>query len=167
MSRSLPAPSRPPLSAWVSAGALAAVASVAVNLAVFGVADAADASLVVVDGGDAHEVMAGDIAVASLVPLVVGVAVVAAVVAATHRRLGVVRLAQVVGGGFALLSVAGPLTIDTDGGTAAALATMHVVTGAAFVLALEAVRRRMTPARHPAESPDRSTEPGDAPPVAA
>jgi hypothetical protein len=117
-------------STWLRAGAIAAAASVVGNLAVLGVADLADASLVVTDGGTTHEITAGGVVGASLVPVVAGV-VIAALIAV--RWVGVVRLAQVVGGAFALLSVGGPLAADTDGGTSIALAVMHVVTGAAFV----------------------------------
>jgi hypothetical protein len=48
----------------------------------------------------------------------------------------------VVGGLLALLSVAGPTLAATDSGTRLALALMHLVVGAAAVLALEAIRRR-------------------------
>lgn len=44
-------------------------------------------------------------------------------------------------------SAAGPLTADTDGGTAAALAVMHAVVAAAYVLGLEVARRRLLAAR--------------------
>jgi hypothetical protein len=151
---------------WLAVGALAAVASAAGNLAVFAIARAADASLVVVDGGEVHEVEASGVAGASVVPMLAGIALVALVVGIAPRRLGVVRLAQVVGGGFALLSVVGPLTIDTDGGTAAALAVMHVVTGATLVIGLEGARRRVVAARRtPGANPVETT--GDASPVAA
>lgn len=127
-------------STWLRAGALAAGVSVVGNLAVLGVAEVGDASLVVTDAGTAHDIAAGGVVVASLVPVVVGVALVALI---ALRWLGVVRLAQIVGGAFALLSVAGPLAADTDGGTSIALAAMHVVTGAAFVAGLELARRRL------------------------
>jgi hypothetical protein len=38
--------------------------------------------------------------------------------------------------------VAGPFAADTDGGTAAALAVMHLVVGAAYVAGTEAARAR-------------------------
>lgn len=127
--------------AWSRAGAAAAVGAAAANLVVLAVARATDASLVVVDNGEAHGIDAGGVIFSSVVPVVIGVALTALV---ALRWRGVVRLAQVVGGGFALISVAGPLSIDTDAGTAAALALMHVVVGAAFVAGLEWARRSLT-----------------------
>jgi hypothetical protein len=126
---------------WLQAGALGTAVSLTVNLVVLAVARAADATMVVDDGGTLHEVLASDVVTASAVPLVVGTVVVALV---ALRWLGMVRLAQIVSAGFTLLSLAGPLTAETDGGTAATLATMHVVTGVAFVGALEVARRRIT-----------------------
>jgi len=125
--------------AWLQAGVLAAALSVAANLVVLAAARAADASMVVVDGGTSAEITAASVATSSAVPVIVGLVVVALL---ALRWSATVRLAQVVGGAFALLSVAGPLAADTDGGTAAALAIMHVVVGGAFVLALEVARRQ-------------------------
>ena len=59
----------------------------------------------------------------------------------------VIRLAQVIGGGLALLTVAGPLTTDADGATRVALALMHVVLAVAVVVTLEAIRRRTKTSR--------------------
>lgn len=158
-----PTPRTPTGSTWLRAGALAATASVVGNLVVLGVADVGDASLAVTDGGTVHDIAAGGVVVASLVPVAAAVALVAV---AALRWFGVVRLAQVVGGTFALLSVAGPLAADTDTGTSIALAAMHVVSGAAFVIGLEVARRRIVAARRtPTAAPARTT--GDAPPIAA
>lgn len=136
-------------SIWLRAGVVAVAASAAGNLAVLGVAELGDASLVVTDGDTAHDIVAGGVIAASVVPVVVGV-LAAALIAL--RWLGVVRLAQIVGGGFALLSVAGPLAADADGGTRIALAAMHVVTGAAFVAGLELARHRLVGARRADDS---------------
>ena len=156
-------PRTPTGSTWLRAGALAATASVVGNLVVLGVADVGDASLAVTDGGTVHDIAAGGVVAASLVPVVAAVALVAV---AALRWFGVVRLAQVAGGTFALLSVAGPLAADTDTGTSIALAAMHVVSGAAFVIGLEVARRRIVAARRtPAAAAARTT--GDAPPIAA
>jgi hypothetical protein len=51
------------------------------------------------------------------------------------------RIAQYMGGGLALLSVAGPLSSGADGGTVAALTLMHITVGVAVVTTLELHRR--------------------------
>jgi len=150
-------------STWLRAGAVAVAASAVGNLAVLGVAELGDASLVVTDSGTAHDIAAGGVVGASVVPVVVGIALVALI---ALRWIGVVRLAQVVGGAFALLSVGGPLAADTDGGTSVALAVMHVVTGAAFVAGLELARRRLVAARS-ADASRRAAASDDPRPLAA
>ncbi len=60
---------------------------------------------------------------------------------------GVIRLAQVIGGGIALLTAAGPLMTDADGATRVALALMHVVLAVAVVVTLVAIRRRAKASR--------------------
>ena len=129
---------------WWQASAAGAVAAAVGNLVIFLIGLAADASFVVMDRGDLHEVTVGGVIVATVPPLVVGI-----VLAALLARWwpGVLRLAQVVGGTLALLTVAGPLMADTDGGTRLALALMHVVLGVAVVLSLEALRRRVKASR--------------------
>lgn len=161
--RTSPAPSGNAGSVWLRAGAIAVAASAVGNLAVLGVAELGDASLAVTDGGTTHDIVAGGVVFASAVPVVVGVLAVAVV---ALRWLGVVRVAQIVGGGFALLSVAGPLAADADGGTRAALAAMHVVTGAAFVASLELARRRLGAGRK-ADDSGSATASDNARPLAA
>lgn len=125
--------------AWWQATLLAAAAATVVNLVILALGTAADATFVVDDSGKPHEVVAGDVVFSSAVPLLVAFAVVAIV---ARWWASVVRVAQVVGGGVALFSALGPLSADTDGGTALALALMHVVVGVALVAGLEAIRRR-------------------------
>ena len=129
---------------WWQASAAGAVAATVGNLVIFLIGVAADASFVVMDRGDLHEVTVGGVIVATVPPLVVGT-----VLAALLARWwpGVLRLAQVLGGTLALLTAAGPLMADTDGGTRLALALMHVVLGVAVVLSLEALRRRVKASR--------------------
>lgn len=133
---------------WLQAGALGTAAAVGASLAAFVVARAADASMVVIDAGSAHEVTAGSVVVAAAAPVVLGTVLAAL---AAMRWFAVTRVAQIVGGGFGLVSAAGPLTADTDGGTAAALAVMHVVVAAAYVLGLEVAHRRLLAAHVPAD----------------
>jgi hypothetical protein len=129
---------------WLAIAAATTVAAVVVNVIIRSVADAADASLVVTSGDSSDEISAGVVIFATVVPLVAGFVVTALL---ALRWPGVIRVAQVVGGVLAVLSMASPLAADTDGGTSAALAVMHVTTGAAFVLGLEVVRRRLVAAR--------------------
>ena len=129
---------------WWQASAAGAVAAAVGNLVIFLIGLAAGASFVVMDRGELHQVTAGEVIVATVPPLVVGT-----VLAALLARWwpGVLRLAQVIGGTLALLTAAGPIMADTDGGTRLALALMHVVLGVAVVLSLEALRRRVKASR--------------------
>lgn len=129
---------RPGLTWWQAAAAGAGIAT-AVNLVVLLVARAADASLVLREPGADHAITVGGVIFSSAVPMVGGILL------ATALALlwpGFLRVAQFVGGGFGLLSAAGPVLSDTDAGTRVALATMHMVVAVVVVLALEAIRRR-------------------------
>jgi hypothetical protein len=134
------APARTAVPWWHAATAVvaAAVAAIVVNELVMLVGRAAGASFVLDDRGTPHVVTAVDVVVATW-PMVVGTAL---GILLARWRTWFLRVAQVVGGGLALLSVAGPLLAVTDSGTRLALAFMHVVVGAAAVLALEVVHRR-------------------------
>ncbi|MFD7260582.1 DUF6069 family protein [Streptomyces sp. NPDC059874] len=123
---------------WWKALITGAVGAVVVNLIVFAVAKLADASLTVVNGTDEHAITVGDVIGASLVPLLIGTG--AALLLALWKPV-FLRIAQYVGGGLALLSVAGPLSSDADGGTVAALSLMHITLGLATVTTLELHRR--------------------------
>ncbi|MEV4947365.1 DUF6069 family protein [Streptomyces sp. NPDC053755] len=128
-----------------------AAAAALVNLVVLGVAKLAGASLVVVDAGQEHPITIGGVLGSSTVPLVVGTG--AAMLLALWKPV-FLRLAQYVGGGLALLSVAGPLSSDADGGTVAALSLMHVTLGVAVVATLELHRRHTrSTGQQPVEGP--------------
>lgn len=118
--------------------AAATVAAIVTNLLVLLAGRVADASFVLDDRGTPHVVTALDVVVASW-PMVVGMAL---AVALARWRSWFLRVGQVLGGGLALLSVAGPMLALTDPGTRLALALMHLVVGAAVVIGLEAIRRR-------------------------
>ncbi|MDQ4104901.1 MAG: DUF6069 family protein [Actinomycetota bacterium] len=128
---------------WQAIGAGAVVAAVA-NLAILLIGWVAGASFVVMDAGKPHEVTAWGVVVTTIPPLVLGTGLAALL---ARWWPGVLRWAQVIGGGLALLTVAGPMMSDTDGATRLALALMHVVVGAAVVVSLELMRRRITSAR--------------------
>lgn len=134
---SIPAIRRGPWRAAATAVALAAVGAILVNEVVMLAGRAAGASFVLDDRGTPHVVTAVDVVVATW-PMVAGMAL--AVVLARWRPW-FLRVAQVVGGGLALLSVAGPMLAVTDSGTRLALGLMHVVVGVATVVGLEMLRR--------------------------
>jgi hypothetical protein len=113
---------------WWKALVAGAVCAVVVNLIVLAVAELAGASLVIVDGGEEHPITVGGVIGASALLL-------------SLWKPVFLRIAQYMGGGLALLSVAGPLSSGADGGTVAALTLMHITVGVAVVTALELHRR--------------------------
>ncbi|WP_158879772.1 MULTISPECIES: DUF6069 family protein [unclassified Streptomyces] len=115
-----------------------AVGAAVANLVVFAAAKAAGASLVVMDAGEEHPITIGGVIGSSVVPLVVGLG--AALLLALWKPV-FLRIAQYAGTGLALLSVAGPLSADADGGTVAALALMHITLGVAVFTTLRLHRR--------------------------
>lgn len=124
---------------WLSAVRLGTVATTVVNLLVLALGRATDASLTYVDDGATSQVGVGDVVFASALPLALGTGLAALL---ALRWAWMTRLAQVVGGALALLTIAGPLSMDTDGGTRLVLSVMHVVVAVAVVAILEVGRRR-------------------------
>lgn len=94
------------------------------------------------------------VTIATVLSLAVGFAIAAVLVA--RRATTWVRRYQVVGGVLALVSVASPLILDTDAATKAVLVAMHLVCGAAFVLALQPHASRAQRADDAATSPARA-----------
>ncbi|MFZ3498300.1 DUF6069 family protein [Streptomyces sp. 5.8] len=123
---------------WWKALATGAGGAVVVNLIVLAVANLAGASLIVVSDGAEHPITVGSVIGASIVPLAFGAG--AAFLMALWKPV-FLRIAQYVGGGLALLSVAGPLSSGADGGTVAALSLMHLTLGVAVVTTLQLQRR--------------------------
>ncbi|MFD6225730.1 DUF6069 family protein [Streptomyces sp. NPDC060232] len=123
---------------WWKVLVTGAAGATVVNLVVFAVAKLAGASLVVMDAGEQHPITIGGVIGSSVVPLVVGTG--AALVLALWKPV-FLRIAQYVGSGLALLSVAGPLSADADGGTVAALSLMHLTLGVAVFTTLQLHRR--------------------------
>ncbi|WP_405594180.1 DUF6069 family protein [Streptomyces sp. NBC_01410] len=123
---------------WWKALVTGAVCAVVVNLIVLAIAKLADASLIIVNGGAEHPIAVGGVIGASVVPLVVGTG---AALLLSLWKLVFLRIAQYMGGGLALLSVAGPLSSGADGGTVAALTLMHITLGVTVVTTLELHRR--------------------------
>ncbi|WP_051806707.1 DUF6069 family protein [Streptomyces sp. NRRL F-2664] len=124
---------------WWKVLVIGAVGAAVANLVVFAVAKLAGASLVVLDAGEEHAVTVGGVVGASVVPLVAGTG--AALLLGLWRPV-FLRIAQYAGSGLALLSVAGPLSSDADGGTVAALTLMHLTLGVAVFTTLHLHRHR-------------------------
>lgn len=130
-------PSRTGL-AWWQAALLAAVTATALNLAIWGVARIAGAQLALPDDGAPYPITADSVAFMSAVPMLAGIALAALI---ARWWTGVLRMAQLVGALLAVGTVWGVFGGDT--GTALALTSMHLVSGAVVVLSLEGVRRRV------------------------
>lgn len=122
------------------AGLTPASTAAAANLAVFAIARAAGAALLVRFSGHqaAWSISAVDVIVATLVALGLGT-VVAALWLGRHRR-GLL-VVQVTGALVALASLSIPLGVHAGSGTKAALASMHLIAGAAFITAMAVARR--------------------------
>jgi hypothetical protein len=118
-----------------------ALAAIGINLVLWGIGRATGASFVVDPAlGDPNVEVGGlKVAVTTLLPFVVGALLLA--LAARRSRRWVVGVG-VVGAAFAVASAAGPLDGAHDTTTAVLLATMHLTTGAAFVVAVTRVRLR-------------------------
>lgn len=119
---------------------VAAAASVAGNLIIFGAASIADVDLLVPEspGSDATiDLTAGTVAFASVVPL--AVALVAALLLRRQRHGGRLFTALVAAG--LVLSYGPLLGSDMDSGTAITLALMHPVVAAAALWQLRPVAR--------------------------
>jgi hypothetical protein len=110
------------------------LAAIVANVVLWGLGRVADASFLVDPalGAPNVEVGALKVIVTTVLPFAVGVLLLA--LAARRSRRWVVGVG-VMGAAFALVSAAGPLDGGHDTATAVLLATMHVTTGAAFVVA--------------------------------
>ena len=129
---------------WWQAIIAGALAAAVVNLVIFFIGGAAGASFAFLDRGNLHEVGTWGVIIATVCPLAVGTGLATLL---AHWWSWVTRWAQVIGGGFALLTMAGPLMTDADGATKVALALMHVMVAVAAVVTLEAIRRRTKTSR--------------------
>lgn len=116
----------PARSITVTNTALAAVAALVVNLIIFGIGSAADATW---DAGAPYAIGVPMVALFSLVPLVFAAAVVAGIVTRYPRFQ---RIAAWVGLAFAIATIAGSLTMATQTLTGLCLGAMHIVAGLAW-----------------------------------
>jgi hypothetical protein len=115
----------------LTTGAVAAAATAAVNAVIFSLGRAAGVDYVV---DSTTTVAVADVVTFTLMAFAVGL--VAAAVARGLRRPGY-RALQVVGAVIAVASIAMDLPIDGSPAAKLLLASMHLVTGAGFVVALE------------------------------
>jgi hypothetical protein len=124
-------------------GAIAAGLAVVVNLLLYGIGRAAGDTLVVAWGPEPVQMRIGAFAVITntLLSFAVGLVVTALVVRRRPRRL---RTMQIVAAGFTVVSVIQPLVVDTRLSTRMLLIAMHLITGAAFVAALQRSRTAET-----------------------
>jgi hypothetical protein len=131
------APGRRALPAWQAVAGAAVLAAV-VNLIVLYIGDAAGASLALKLDGKSDDITAGSVIFMSVVAPAIGIT---AIVLLARWRPALLRVGQIVSAAVAVLTAVGPLTLDTDGGTAATLVTMHLFVGLVAVAALEVIRR--------------------------
>ncbi|WP_406168190.1 DUF6069 family protein [Streptomyces sp. NBC_00996] len=125
------------LPAWQAVICAAVIAAVA-NVIVLIIGDAAGASLVLELNGKPDEIGAADVIIVSVLAPAVGVT---AAVLLARWRPGFLRVAQILAAAVAVVSLVGPLTLETDGGTATTIAVMHLLVGGIAIAALEAIRR--------------------------
>ena len=136
---SSPTTNAPRTRAVVRAATLSAVAATVVNVALWGIGRAAGAGFVVDPALGDPDLQVGvlKVVLTTLLPFTVGAALL--VLTARRSRRWVAMLAAVASV-FAVASAAGPLAGGHDTGTSVLLATMHVTTGAAFVVAATKAR---------------------------
>ncbi|QIS01534.1 hypothetical protein F5X71_03695 [Nocardia brasiliensis] len=115
--------------------------AVAVNLVVWALGLAAGGSFDVVEQGVTNHVGVGAVVISSAVPLLIGMTLAAL---ASYVRVGVLRVAQVVGGVLAIATIGLTVSATFDTVSTIALSMMHVVLAPVLVLGLEAMRRGLT-----------------------
>lgn len=115
-------------------GAVAAACAAVVNAAIWGSGRAADVGFVVPgrSGGESR-VSISHVVVLTLASLAIGTAV-AALAAIRSRRWW--RGVVIAGVAVSVLSATAPLSLDAEIGTRLLLASMHLVVGAAFLVAV-------------------------------
>jgi hypothetical protein len=138
----------------LATGAVAAAATAAVNASIFGLGRAAGVDFVV----DATtSVAVTDVVSFTLMCFAAGL--LAAAIARGLRRPDF-RVLQVVGAVIAVATVAMDVPIDGSVTAKLLLASMHLVTGAGYVAALEVAHRRSAAAeRHPVATVERQPQP--------
>jgi hypothetical protein len=120
--------------------AIGAVAAAAANAAVWAAGRAADVSFLVIPlfGKAATQVGFVAVVLTTLIAFAVGVGLFALAARRSDRWARAILAAGVL---FAVVSTAGPLSTAEDVATGVLLATMHLLTGAAFAITASRARR--------------------------
>ena len=132
-------------------GAIGAAVAIVVNLVILGIGRAAGVPFVV-PNFDGTSMTVGPVIVAFMIAVwfALGLLLATFVAARQPRRLRAIQIVAVV---VAVVSLIQPLGVDADAASRLLLASMHLVTGAAFVLALRRVRADVEPARGDVSAP--------------
>ncbi|WP_405167431.1 DUF6069 family protein [Nocardia sp. NBC_01499] len=115
--------------------------SVVVNLVVWLLGEAAGGSFEVVDKGVTTQVGAGTVILSSALPLLIGLTLAALI---SYRWVGVLRVAQIVGGVLAVATIGLTVAAAFDTTTTVTLSVMHVVLAPVLIVGLEAMRRGLS-----------------------
>ena len=136
---SSPASNAPQNRSVVRATTLGALAATVLNVALWGIGRAVNASFLVDPALGAPNLQVGVVKVilTTLLPFALGAALLALAARRSRRRITTLAVAA---GVLAVVSAAGPLAGAHDTATGLLLATMHVTTGAAFVGAATRIR---------------------------
>lgn len=128
---------------------VSAALALVVNLALLGAGDLAGASFLVPDRGAEGALMQiglVPVMLSTLVSLAAGLVLTALAAARWPRALPVLQALAVL---VTLVSLAMPLSTDTDTGTRVVLAVMHLVVGAAYLVATRSAGTSARAARRP------------------
>jgi hypothetical protein len=98
--------------------------------------------------GGSIAVTPAEVIFVSMTTFLIGVAFAWLLARRDPRRLG---YALVAGGVFTLLSLGGPLSLETDAATKALLASMHLVSGAGYISFIRRVRSEATSPASPSQ----------------
>jgi len=121
------------------AGLVGAAAAAMVNLLVLVIGRLAGVDFSLVTNGGPTQVSVTAVLLMTLVTFALGTALAVLLARGGAHRL---RWAQLAGAAFAVLTAGAPLSFTGGSTTGVLLALMHLVTGASYVLALQAVRSR-------------------------
>lgn len=115
--------------------------SVAVNLVVWLLGEAAGGSFEMVDNGVTTQIGASTVITSAAVPLFIGMTLAALI---SYLWAGVLRVAQIVGGVLAVATIGLTVSAAFDTATTVTLSVMHLVLAPVLVVGLEAMRRGLS-----------------------
>lgn len=119
------------------AGLIGAAAAAVVNLLVLAIGRLAGVDFTLALNGSPTQVGLAAVLLITLTTSLLGTLLAVLLARGGAHRL---RWAQLAGSAIAVLSAVGPLSITSGSTAGALLAVMHLVTGASYVLAVQAVR---------------------------